>query len=342
MSIEALKPTIPLIPAITTQPGRYLHTTEGGKQWEYVYDIAAAGTKSERRIGQLHADGLRHVIAGARPGDRIQTPWGVMLRVSDSPYERGFLLEHTHGGPIEPGHGKSLPVPAALRERGGRWTAVVGLWRYVVTAMAMGSKSERRIGSLHFSATHIVGNRQGDYMDAPWGRLRWMGPVDLSATTDYEQGMLLRGTTDRPLDELTGDAIVVDSAGRAVRLESYYLDGGVRLAEDGPATRGVSLMMSGSLDGDGAMPGALILDPNHCTLNEFGDREACTRMAVHRIEVRIVLQRLADPKHLDRRYFQVTGEGLPPALGLVIQGAFERCYLTLDQQVMPLYADHGA
>lgn len=342
MSTEALKPAIPVIPAITAQSGRYLHTTEDGKQWEYVYDICAAGSRSERRIGQLHADGLQHVIARARPGDSIQTPWGAMLRMPDSPYERGFLLEHAHGQPVDLGHGKSLPVPAALLERGGRWTAVVGLWRYVVTAMAMGSRSERRIGSLHFSATNIVGNKQGDYVDAPWGRLRWMGPVDLAAATDYEQGMLLRGTYDRSLDELTGDAIVVDSAGRAVHLASCYLDGGVRVAEDGPAARAMSLTVSGSLDGDGAMSGALILDSNRCTLNDFGDRESCTRMAVRRIEVRIVLQRLADPKHLDRRYFQVMGDGLLPALGLVIQGALERCYLTLDQQVVPLYADWGA
>ena len=48
-------------------------------------------------------------------------------------------------------------------------------------------------------------------------------------------------------------------------------------------------------------------------------------------------QRLSDPKRLGRKYFQVTGSGLPTGLGLIIQGAFERCYLKLDTQLVPLY-----
>lgn len=333
---------VPLIPAVTSQSGRYAHTTEDGGQWEYAYDLHAAGTRSERRIGQLQADGLHRVLAGARPGDRVQTPWGVMARMHNSPYERGFLLEHTCSKPLDLTTGHDLPVPEPLLARGGRWTADHEPWGYAVTGAAMTSKSERRIGTLRFGTIDVIGHKQGDHIDTPWGRLHWMGPVDLSATTDYEQGLLLRGTYDRPLDDLVGDAILPLSTGRSTRLGSCYLDTGFHLSADGPGAHTVQLLASGHLGSDTEMSADLILDPNRCSLDAFGDREGCTRMAVRRVEVTLVRQRLADPRQLGRRYFAVTGPELPAPLALIVDPTLEHCCLKLDHQLVPLYVGYDA
>lgn len=142
---------------------------------------------------------------------------------------------------------------------------------------------------------------------------------------------------------------------RTLRLESCYLDSGFRLSSEDLAAHSITLLLPDCLRRGDKMSGSLFLDPNQCTLNAFGDREACTRIASRQIEVTLVLQPLSDPQHLGRQYFQVTGDGLPPALGLIIQpqpqpqpgqrqgkGAFERCYLKLDKQVVPLYRAAGA
>jgi hypothetical protein len=343
MSTEAQRQSFPLIPAVTDQSGRYMHTTESGGDWEYAYDIHAAGTKSERRIGHLRAEGLQRVIAAARPGDTVQTPWGLMARMPDSLHERGFLLEHALGRPIDPSQGSLLEVPDGMLARGGRWRTQVGPWRYAVIGMAMGTRSERRIGRLHFGQTELRGKQQGDHADAPWGRLRWMGPINLEATTDHEQGFLLRGTRDRSLDDLEGDAVFPDDAGVVVQLQSLYLESGFRLSEDGLQGHTISLLLSGHLDHDAEMAGTLVLDPNRCSLNEFGDPQVCTKIAIRAIPVKIVLQRhLGDPRHLRRRLFEVTGPDLSRPLALIVQGGLERCYLKLEQQLAPLYLEHDA
>jgi hypothetical protein len=342
MSTEHPKQNFPLIPAVTGQAGRYMHTTEGGSEWEYSYDIHAIGTKSERRIGHLRAEGLHRVLATARPGDTVETPWGVMARMPDSLYERGFLLERALGQLIDPSHGTPLEVPETMLSRAGRWRAHVGPWRYAVVATGMGTRSERRIGRLHFGQTELQGRKQGDHVDTPWGRLRWMGPVHLEAHTDDEQGFLLRGTYDRSLDDLEGDAIFPDDTGLVVRLCSLYLENGFHLAEAGLQAHKLSLLLAGRLDHDAEIAGTLILDPNRCSLNELGDPEICTKIAIRQVPVKVVLQRMGDPRHLRRRYYEVSSPELPRPLALVVQGGLERCYLKLDQQLAPLYLDEEA
>lgn len=131
---------------------------------------------------------------------------------------------------------------------------------------------------------------------------------------------------------------------QSVQLESLYLDDRFRLAEDALPARSISLLVSGSSDQE--LRGTLLLDPNRCTLGPFGDREACTRIGVRGIEVELQRSRLVDPTDLDRRHYEVIGEGLPPALALVVQGelqagAIERCYLLLGRELVPLYLDDG-
>lgn len=338
-------PQPPLVPATTDQSGVYVRTVEDGGEWEYVYAIHAAGTKSERRIGLLRADGLDDTIADAEPGDTIWTPWGVMARVPDTPYERGFLLEGTHGQPIDPTQGSPIEVPESLRALDGSWTAEVGPWSYTVRGAAMGSRSERRIGRLRFDGAELVGADEGDYVDTPWGRMRWLGPVDLGDRTDYEQGFLLRGVRDRSFDELEEGDAVFPTATHAVslELESLYLHPGIRVGTR-PSVHSVSLRLSGPFDAE--MEGTLVLDGNTCSLNDFGDKEICTLIAFTPIEVEVRRVRLADPTGLMRRIYSVTGEGLPPELRMVVQGELEegeleRSYLALGAVLVPLYVEDG-
>jgi hypothetical protein len=135
----------------------------------------------------------------------------------------------------------------------------------------------------------------------------------------------------------SGDVMSPNRGGRTLRLESLYLASGFRVSNDERPAHSILLRLSGRLDGNGKASGSLFLDPNECSLNAFGDPAGCTKIAIREIEVNVVRQRLGDPKHLGRKYFQVTGSDLPTGLGLIIQGAFERCYLKLDDQVVPLY-----
>jgi hypothetical protein len=332
--------SIPLIPAITDEAGDYVHTTETGIDWTYAYDIHAPGTRSERRIGKLEADGLEHTLAGARPGDSVLTPWGTMQRMRDTDHERGFLLEHSLGAPPDLSEGKPQSVPQSMLARGGRWKAQVGPWSYIVHGSSMGTRSERRIGKLYYGRTELIGAKEGDYVDGPWGRLRWMGLSHPNVATDYEQGFLLRGTNDRALDHLQGSPVFPDVSGIIVRLESLYMEDGVSLEQDDRPVHTVSLMLSGRPDRAAEISGTMHLDPNTCSLNVFGDREGCTKIAVRSVPVSINLTRLADPRHTKRRFFTVRGEGLSEGLALIVQGQLERCYLKLDRQLVPLFR-HG-
>lgn len=338
-------PQPPLIPATTDQSGRYVRMVEDGGEWEYVYAIHAAGTRSERRIGLLQADGLDAAIANAKPGDTIRTPWGVMARMPDTPYERGFLLERTRGRPIDPTQGAALKVPERLLEPDGSWKAEVGPWSYAVLGTAMGSRSERRIGRLRFGGSELEGEDEGDYVDTPWGRMRWLGPVELGAHTDYEQGFLLRGVRDRSFDELEeGDAVYPTTADAvSLDLESLYLHPGIRVGTR-RSVHSVSLRLSGSSDAE--LEGTLLLDGNTCGLNDFGDEEICTLIAFSPIEVELDRLRLADPTGLMRRIYRVTGEGLPRGLTMIVQGELEegqleRSYLKLGAVLVPLYVEDG-
>lgn len=338
-------PQPPLIPAMTSQSGTYARTVEDGGEWEYVYELHAPGTRSERRIGILRAEGLDAALADAEPGDTIHTPWGVMARMPDTPYERGFLLERTQGQPIDPTQGTALEVPESLRERDGSWKAEVGPWSYTVLGTAMGSRSERRIGRLRFAGTELVGEREGDYVDTPWGRMWWLGRVQPGVVTDYEQGFLLQGVRDRSFDDLEpGDAVYpTDTDEVALQLESLYLHPGIRVGTR-PTVHSVSLRLSGSSEEE--LEGTLHLDGNACSLNDWGDPEICTLIAFTPIEVELERLRLEDPTGLMRRAYGVSGEGLPPELRLVVQGeleegGLERSYLKIGAVLVPLYVEDG-
>jgi hypothetical protein len=127
-----------------------------------------------------------------------------------------------------------------------------------------------------------------------------------------------------------------------VELESLYLDDSVAVATNTPPARSISLRLTGRSDAE--MTGTLVLDPNTCSLNAFGDPQICTLIAVRGIEV--VVRRLAitDPSNLMRRYYEVTGEGLPQGMALIVRGELEeggldRGYLVVGSELVPLYVE---
>jgi hypothetical protein len=64
--------------------------------------------------------------------------------------------------------------------------------------------------------------------------------------------------------------------------------------------------------------GTLLLDPNTCQLNPFGDREACTLIAPASRHVQLVLTDHSDPAGKNRRLYAVNGAALPHMLYLVV------------------------
>ncbi len=133
-------------------------------------------------------------------------------------------------------------------------------------------------------------------------------------------------------------------ATQSFHLESLYMSTSIRLAQDAPPARTVSMTLSRQSANE--MMGTLVIDPNTCRLDDFGDRRGCTRIAVRGIDVELRRVRVADPAHTGRRLFAMTGDGVPRGMTLIVQGDFregelERCYLKLGSALVPLFLDDG-
>ena len=71
--------------------------------------------------------------------------------------------------------------------------------------------------------------------------------------------------------------------------------------------------VEGTIAGGGGM-GKIVIDPNTCQLNEFGDRTVCTRIAPMPVPVQFRQLRLADPCMTGRAVYAVVGADLPQDL----------------------------
>jgi len=315
---------LPLIPVALDLPGRYELATKTDVRWRYDIEGEDAGA----RVGALRLEGA--AFPAASVGDRVITPWGMMRLM-----QNGFWPDDTGGA------GKLLPIPDEALTRDGTWRGAVGAWKYEVIAAAMGSKSERRVGGLEHHHLALTGVEKGDVIKTPWGAAHWMGPADLGATTLYEQGFLLLGTYDRPLDDLPGRPVRPDDVIADARLVSLYLDPPAKLAADVRAAHGVHLTFR-RLPKPGSMAGTLSLDPNKCSLNGFGDREGCTKIATQAIAVTVTQMRLGDPRGLDRAFFEIRSDEIALRLSLIRYPDLERYRLVHEAGVVPLFfGDEG-
>lgn len=124
-------------------------------------------------------------------------------------------------------------------------------------------------------------------------------------------------------------------------LESLYLVTPASFGADGPAAHSVRLGLTGRTEGSDLV-GTLQLDPNACSLNAFGDREMCTKMAIRSIAVTATLMRLPDPKGLGRSYYALQGEHLAPMTALIVYPQHQRIYLKCENTIVALFPDDGA
>lgn len=85
-------------------------------------------------------------------------------------------------------------------------------------------------------------------------------------------------------------------------LASMYLSSPV-------AGRAHSVSLRLSEDHDGIRKGVLGLDANVCTLNEWGDRDGCTEMAIQQLEVTTNCTRTLDPSGHRRMLHEMTSDG---------------------------------
>lgn len=78
----------------------------------------------------------------------------------------------------------------------------------------------------------------------------------------------------------------------------------------------------------------LILNPNKCSTNEFGDTVVCTRIAEAVVNITIKDTAKPDPAHLGRKLYSLEGTGLPNPLLLVI-------WPTADRPARLIYNNRG-
>jgi hypothetical protein len=73
-----------------------------------------------------------------------------------------------------------------------------------------------------------------------------------------------------------------------------------------------------TIEGDLGGNGTLTLDPNACTLNAFGDIEACTLLPPARRSVSLKRVAVPDPAGRGRTLYTIDGAGLGTPLALVV------------------------
>lgn len=100
------------------------------------------------------------------------------------------------------------------------------------------------------------------------------------------------------------------SGSRKIALKTVYLHDVLEKAH--------CVMLKGELDDRGGGKGKLILDPNTCSLNDFGDRANCTKMAYIVYDVTFHGVKLADPSGMERKLYEISGAKLANKLFLVV------------------------
>ena len=78
------------------------------------------------------------------------------------------------------------------------------------------------------------------------------------------------------------------------------------------------VMISGAIKGSEGR-GNIMLDPNECEVNEFGDPNGCTKIATSSYPIKFSLMRTQDPLGLDRQLWLITGTPLNGPCFLVVK-----------------------
>lgn len=111
-----------------------------------------------------------------------------------------------------------------------------------------------------------------------------------------------------------------------------------------PVSRAHGIALRLSPEVQGTRKGQLLLDPNHCGLDVWGDRDKCTRMAIHVMEVQTTRMRTYDETGRGRVLHRVSSPELhDEQLSLIEYPAAGLWYLVDERdgnepQIVPLFA----
>jgi len=103
---------------------------------------------------------------------------------------------------------------------------------------------------------------------------------------------------------------------------------------------GISLRLQPEVQG--TREGVLVVDPNTCQIDAWGDRGGCTRIALQTISIRATRQRTADPKGQGRVLWGVHGAELQAQAVHLVQDPAGPWMLVLERvraetAVIPLF-----
>ncbi len=150
-----------------------------------------------------------------------------------------------------------------------------------------------------------------------------------TARADFESKSLVRQLTVRDAKgkhmvdvvQLSQEADTADGHRNQLQLDSTYQHAPVDFG--GREFHGIGI--SGQI-ADGQKVN-LELDPNTCSLNEFGDRTGCTKIAPTHIIAKLTKQRLSDPEELGRSIYRMEAPEIPKSLIVyLIEGRSESGY----------------
>lgn len=132
---------------------------------------------------------------------------------------------------------------------------------------------------------------------------------------------------------MIGNPLLGQDDMRKLSLHSEYLSS--------PLGRARQVILSAELNGTEGT-GSLKLDPNNCTLNEFGDRQACTLIAAIPQDIVLILIRQDDNPGRNRQLWELNGAQIQGHLFLVIpthaHGAYRLVHQAEDgsRRVIPM------
>ncbi len=209
--LKAAKPALPAgrrqaveKPAPTTPKPAKIDWRKSGTyttgKWKYEYTYISGGPGKGRfiRYALLFYDGKPVArIAGAKEGDRIKTPWGMMQYFGRVPKEDHrtrvdcWLRARHSKGRLLPSLAESAPKPVKIdTKKDGTYTS--GKWKYEYTVRAGGKPRkprEWRTGLLTYGGKPIAGVRMWDRIKTPWGTMQYYQPYHRKS---YFQNSYLR------------------------------------------------------------------------------------------------------------------------------------------------------
>lgn len=145
-------------------------------QWKYVYLCWGRGTDRAGRSGRLYFASAE--VKARAAGDYVRTPWGTMYFwgvPSHAQGDQGWLPvkpEDKNGSEVSVTRSQEkidLTVPAAYS---------FADWRYVYATWAHGTRSAGSVGELFYRHKAVADAAKGDWIDTPWGKIYYHGPMD--------------------------------------------------------------------------------------------------------------------------------------------------------------------